>query len=62
MPFVTIKIIEGRTREQKHNMVKDVTEAISKNIGCQTQSVNVDIIEYKQENIGVGGKLFCDTQ
>jgi 4-oxalocrotonate tautomerase len=62
MPFVTIKIIEGRTREQKRNMVRDVTEAIARNIGCQSQAINVDIIEYKQENIGIGGKLFCDKQ
>ncbi len=60
MPYVTIKIIEGRTREQKRNMVRDVTEAISRNIGCQPQAVNIDIIEYKQENLSIGGKLFCD--
>jgi 4-oxalocrotonate tautomerase len=61
MPFVSIKIIEGRNTEQKRGMVKDVTEAIVKNIGCPTDAVQIEIVEMIQENIGQGGKLFCDT-
>jgi 4-oxalocrotonate tautomerase len=61
MPFVTIKIIEGRNIEQKRGMVKDVTRAIVKNIGCPADAVHIDIVEMKQENLGDGGKLFCDT-
>jgi 4-oxalocrotonate tautomerase len=61
MPLVTIKIIEGRNTEQKRGMVKDVTDAIVKNIGCPADAVQIEIVEMKQENIGQGGKLFCDT-
>jgi len=60
MPLVTIKIIEGRNIEQKRGMVKDVTEAIVKNIGCPPTAVQIDIVEMKQENLSQGGKLFCD--
>jgi 4-oxalocrotonate tautomerase len=60
MPLVTIKIIEGRNIEQKRGMVKDVTEAIVKNIGCPPTAVKIDIVEMKQENLSQGGKLFCD--
>jgi 4-oxalocrotonate tautomerase len=60
MPLVTIKIIEGRTTEQKRGMAKDVTEAIVKNIGCPASAVYIDILEMKQENYAQGGKLFCD--
>jgi 4-oxalocrotonate tautomerase len=60
MPLVTIKIIEGRTKAQKRKMVKDVTDAIVKSIGCPTDAVHLDIIEMKQENVGDGGRLFCD--
>ena len=62
MPLVTIKIIEGRTIEQKRNMVRDVTEAIAKNIGCKPEAVNIDIVDLKKENIATGGKLFYDTR
>jgi 4-oxalocrotonate tautomerase len=60
MPLVTIKIIEGRTVEQKRGMAKDVTEAIAKNIGCPASAVQIDIVDLKQENIAQGGKLFID--
>jgi 4-oxalocrotonate tautomerase len=60
MPLVTIKIIEGRTVEQKRGMAKDVTEAIVKNMGCPAAAVHIDILELKQENYAQGGKLFSD--
>jgi len=61
MPLVTIKIIEGRTLEQKRGMVKDVTAAIAKNIGCPSSAVNIDIVEMKPENFAVDSKMWCDT-
>lgn len=60
MPLVTIKIIEGRTAEQKRGMAKDVTEAIVKNIGCPPAVVQIDIVDLKPENVAQGGKLFSD--
>jgi 4-oxalocrotonate tautomerase len=60
MPLVTIKIFEGRTTEQKRGMVKDVTAAIVKNIGCKPEAVQIDIVDLKKENLAAGGKLFCD--
>lgn len=60
MPLVTIKIIEGRTTEQKRGIAKDVTEAIVKNVGCPPTAVSIDIVDLKPENIAQGGKLFSD--
>jgi 4-oxalocrotonate tautomerase len=62
MPLVTIKIIEGRTVEQKRGMAKDVTEAIVKNIGCSPAAVQIDIVDLKEENISQGGKLLTDIR
>jgi len=61
MPLVTIKVIEGRTLEQKRGMVKDVTAAIAKNIGCPTSAVSIDIVEMKQDCFAQDAKLWCDT-
>ena len=60
MPLVTIKIVEGRTTEQKRGMVRDVTEAIVKNIGCRPEVVHIDIVDLKRENLAQGGILFFD--
>jgi 4-oxalocrotonate tautomerase len=62
MPFVTIKMIEGRTTEQKRGMVRDVTQAIVKNIGCPETAVHIAIIDLKRENIGQAGKLMSDIK
>lgn len=61
MPLVTIKIIEGRTLEQKRDIAKDVTEAIVKNVGCPPTAVMIDIVDLKKENVSQGGELFADT-
>ena len=60
MPLVTIKIVEGRTLEQKRAMCKDVTAALVKNIGCKPEAVHIDIVDLKKENLSQGGKLMCD--
>lgn len=62
MPLVTIKILEGRTVEQKRGLAKDVTEAIAKNIGCPPEAVTIDIVDYSKENLAAGGELFVDTR
>jgi phenylpyruvate tautomerase PptA (4-oxalocrotonate tautomerase family) len=42
-------------------MVKDVTDAISKNIGCPASAVHIDIVDLKKENFSIGGKLALDS-
>ncbi len=62
MPVVSIKIVEGRTIEQKRGMVKDVTAAIVKNIGCPPAAVHINIMDLKRENFADGGILLSDNQ
>ena len=60
MPLVTIKLLSGRTREQKRSLVKDVTEAIIKNANCPPGAVHIDLVEYNEENLANAGTLLCD--
>ena len=60
MPYVTVKAIEGRTVEQKRGLVKDITEAVVKNFNVEPDSVSIDILEYRKENLSKAGKLFID--
>ena len=62
MPLVTIKLIEGRSTEQKRSLVKDVTEAIARNMDCPPAAVHIDIMEYTRENLAQGGELFSDRK
>jgi len=61
MPLVTIKVIKGRSKEQKKGMVEDVTTAIAKNIGCPPSAVSIDIVEMEEDNFAMGGTLWCDN-
>ncbi|MGX4686382.1 2-hydroxymuconate tautomerase [Vagococcus sp. JNUCC 83] len=57
MPIVHIELLEGRTAEQKEALVKDVTEAIVKNTGAQTENVHIVISDMKKGDYAVGGKM-----
>ncbi|ALV22580.1 MAG: 2-hydroxymuconate tautomerase [Carnobacterium sp.] len=57
MPFIHIELVEGRTAEQKANLVKEVTEAVVKNTGASKESVHVILNEMKKSNYAKGGEL-----
>ncbi|MEC0706290.1 4-oxalocrotonate tautomerase [Bacillus haynesii] len=60
MPYVTVQMLEGRTDEQKRNLVKKVTEAVSETTGTPAEKIAVIIEEMKKENYGVAGKRMSD--
>ena len=55
MPMVTIKILEGRTVEQKRALVQKVTEALTETIGARAEAVSIVIEDMKRENYAHGG-------
>ncbi|MGM9968262.1 4-oxalocrotonate tautomerase [Rummeliibacillus sp. TYF005] len=55
MPVVTIKMIEGRTDEQKHNLVEKVTGAISETVNAPKENITIIIEEMKKEHYAIGG-------
>lgn len=57
MPIVQIDMIKGRTVEQKKEMVKRVTEAISETVNCPKDAVSIIIRDMEYENYGSGGEL-----
>ena len=48
MPFVHVELIEGRTEEQLTNMVKDITEAVSKNAGAPKENIHVIVNAFSE--------------
>ena len=60
MPSITIKAIEGRTIEQKRGLVRDITDAVVKNFDVKPESVSIDIIEYRKQNLAKAGQRFED--
>ena len=49
MPFVTVKMWEGRTTEQKAAIIEKVTEALIESIGVETERESLVSKEYPNE-------------
>ena len=55
MPFAQITMMEGRSKEQKAALIKEVTDAIHKSIGSPRENVRVAIYEVQKSEWGIGG-------
>lgn len=62
MPNVVIDFLEGRSVEQKREMVKRVTEAIVDTLNCSPEAVQIIIHELATDQISNGGVLRCDKK
>ena len=60
MPYVTVKMLEGRNDEQKRALVEKVTAAVSESVNAPVENVTVFIEEMPKNHYGVAGRLFSD--
>ena len=60
MPIVQIDMLEGRTLEQKREMVKKMTEAIVETANCPAEAVTIIIRDMPPTHLGKAGKLRSD--
>ncbi|ABB15115.1 MULTISPECIES: 4-oxalocrotonate tautomerase [Carboxydothermus] len=62
MPIIQIELLEGRTVEQKRELVKRITEVTVDVVKCPPEAVKIIIREMKPENYGDGGVLRADKK
>lgn len=55
MPIVTIKMLTGRSDEQKRELVEKVTTAVSEGAKAPKERIHVIIEEMQSTDYGVGG-------
>ncbi len=60
MPIITIKMLEGRTEEQKRSLVAEVTEAVSKTVNAPKENISIIIEEMSNVHYGKAGLLAKD--
>ena len=60
MPYINIQITKGATRAQKAQLVKEVTESLSRILGKNPDHTHIVIQEIDDENWGFSG-LLTDT-
>jgi 4-oxalocrotonate tautomerase len=56
MPIVKINMLEGRTKEKKQRLHKEVAETISKVLDVPVDRVTIQIVDIKKENLSYGGE------
>jgi len=61
MPILQIEILKGRTIEQKREMAKRVTDAVSETLNCPKEAISIIIREMETENFAKAGKLRIDN-
>lgn len=60
MPEVYVHAVKGRTVEQKRALVKDITDAVVKNLGVNPELVVVSIVETAKTDKARGGIPFAE--
>ena len=60
MPFINVKMLDGRSEEQKRELVKAITDAMVNICGAEPESTMVVIENVAREDWAKGGILISD--
>jgi len=60
MPFVHVQITKGATRDQKAELVKDITQSLNRVFNKKPEYTHIVIQEIDEENWGYSGLLTDD--
>ena len=60
MPFITVEMIEGRTEEQKRELVQRITDVICETVDVTPDKVYVFLEDLKKDNFAKAGKLLME--
>jgi 4-oxalocrotonate tautomerase len=58
VPEILVHIVEGRSKESKKALMKDITEAVVKNFNVPAERVVVQIVESTRDSKSRGGVPF----
>jgi 4-oxalocrotonate tautomerase len=60
MPYVNVQITKGATRQQKAEIVKDITDSLVRVLGKKPEHTHIVIQEIADEDWGYSGMLTDD--
>jgi 4-oxalocrotonate tautomerase len=62
MPYVTIVLKEGRTVEQKREIVKAVTDAVARTANAKPDAIHIILQDTPATNLAKEGILLADRK
>ena len=60
MPTIRVELMEGRTVEQKRELVKALTQACVDTLGSKAEQVDVLLFDIKRHDWATGGQLWSE--
>ncbi|MCF6325221.1 MAG: 4-oxalocrotonate tautomerase family protein [Gammaproteobacteria bacterium] len=60
MPYANIQITKGATRQQKSEIVKNITDSLVRVLGKKPEHIHIVIQEIEEEDWGYAGMLTDD--
>lgn len=60
MPYVTVKMLEGRTDKQKRELCEKVSQVVAETVDAPIEKVVVFIEEMPKSHYAVAGKRLSD--
>lgn len=60
MPYVNVQITRGATREQKSNLVRDITDSLVRELGKKPEHIHIVLQEIAEDDWGFAGLLTDD--
>jgi 4-oxalocrotonate tautomerase len=60
MPYVNVQITKGASREQKSQLVKDITDSLVNNLGKKPEHIHIVLQEIAEDDWGYAGQLTDD--
>jgi 4-oxalocrotonate tautomerase len=58
MPLIQVTMVEGRTTEQKHALIRNLRASMSETLGVPLERIRVAIYEISADEWGIGGEPF----
>jgi 4-oxalocrotonate tautomerase len=62
MPFVMIDWLEGRSPEQRREIAKRITQAISEIAKVDPEAVRIFFTEHPKDHYSIGGELLSELR
>ena len=58
MPLIQVTMVEGRSIEQKHDLIRNLSHSMSETLGVPLERIRVAIYEISTDEWGIGGEPF----
>ena len=58
MPLIQVTMVEGRTVEQKHALIRSLSESMADTLDVPLERIRVAIYEISADEWGIGGQPF----